>query len=124
MVDVTGLTIDQGVVGGGVAFLCHYRPSMKDIFELGSDELRSSAERVAVLAEFAFVFLNCNFLFFTKLGQLATIEQIPDMLGSLDLAGMGARDRVNERMVRAYNGKFNFSSPHNMEPQNPGTDVP
>lgn len=110
VVDVAGLAINKRVIGGGVALLGHDRPGMEDIFELGSDELGRSAERVPILPELALVFLDGDFLFFTALGQLATLEQVPNLLGRLDLARVRARHSVDERMVRGC--KLNFSTPY------------
>lgn len=72
---------------------------MEDILELGSDKLRRSSERVAILAQDTLVLLNRHLLLLTALRKRTTFEQVPDLLSRLNLAGMGTCDSVNERMV-------------------------
>ena len=57
----------------------------KDIFDLWTKELRSRAQRITVLPQQVSIFLKGNLLFM-KLGQLATLQKIPDILGAFHLS--------------------------------------
>ena len=58
---------------------------MKDILELRPDELRSSTEGIAVLTEFALVLVSSDLDLLGSRCQLASLQQMSDMFGCLDL---------------------------------------
>jgi hypothetical protein len=58
--------------------------SGQDVLQGRADELRSSAERIAVLPEEALVLVDLE-LFLVRLRQLAAVEEVEDDARALDL---------------------------------------
>ena len=74
--------------------------SGEDIFELGAQELRSCTNGIAVLLQGVSILRKVD-LFFVHMGDLASLEQIPDGLGALNLNG----PVKNQQSTQATRGK-------------------
>lgn len=72
----------------GVALESDRFETREQVFNLWPEELRGRTQGVPVLAQLALVLIDRN-LFFVSMSQLASAEQIPDCLCSLDLHTKG-----------------------------------
>lgn len=57
---------------------------LKEIFNLGSNELRRCTQWVAVLAKLAVIFIDC-YLFLNGFGEDTALQKVEDVFGCLDL---------------------------------------
>jgi hypothetical protein len=88
-----------------VALCCDRLKRVKQIFDLGTNELRRGPKRITVLTKNTFVFFNLE-LFLVRHSKCAPFQEIPNVPGDLDLARMWTSDNANERIEgRPRSGK-------------------
>lgn len=96
----------------GVALLSDGIECREDILDLGTEELRRSPERVPVLPQNTLVVVNgCLFLFVVSSGgEGASIQEVVNRPGDLDLTGMRSALVVDERIKGGLGSEESFNT--------------